>query len=162
LADGSDVSRVADRQAINPRRDLCSGPSIPQPLEPAPEFVGLTNFSHTISVAYTLQIFKAPVTRLGIQVNGCPLWGANTDPESIRRVYSIDKSPARRSCWNDGGGGAGVAVADFSHWRDFQAKGAVVRTPAGSNRLQLARSSHFPRSVDCIIGTNVAPPKPRR
>ena len=22
----------------------------------------------------------------------------------IRRVYSIDKSPARRSCWNDGGG----------------------------------------------------------
>src|SRR5215467_16257499 len=27
---------------------------------------------------------------------------------SIRRVYSIDKSPARRSCWNDGGGGAQV------------------------------------------------------
>jgi hypothetical protein len=26
----------------------------------------------------------------------------------IRRVYSIDKSPARRSCWNDGGGGAQV------------------------------------------------------
>jgi hypothetical protein len=26
----------------------------------------------------------------------------------IRRFYSIDKSPARRSCWNDGGGGAQV------------------------------------------------------
>jgi hypothetical protein len=33
------------------------------------------------------------------------LWGANTGPGSIRRVYSIDKSPGRRSCWNDGGGG---------------------------------------------------------
>jgi hypothetical protein len=46
--------------------------------------------------------------------------GANTDPESIRRVYSIDKSPARRSCWIDGGGGAGVVVADFSYCGDFR------------------------------------------
>src|SRR5215469_7655005 len=38
-------------------------------------------------------------------VGGERLWGANTGPGSIRRVYSIDKSPARRSCWKDGGGG---------------------------------------------------------
>jgi hypothetical protein len=36
---------------------------------------------------------------------GLYLWGANTGPGSIRRVYSIDKSPARRSCWKEGGGG---------------------------------------------------------
>ena len=46
LADRSDVPCVADRQAIDPRRDLCPGPGIAQPLEPAPEFIGLTNFSH--------------------------------------------------------------------------------------------------------------------
>jgi hypothetical protein len=36
------------------------------------------------------------------------VWGANTNPESIRGVYSIDESSARRSCWNDGSGGAQV------------------------------------------------------
>src|SRR5215469_17203687 len=35
----------------------------------------------------------------------------------------------------------------------------TVRIPARSNRLPLARSSHFPRSVDSIIGTNVAQPE---
>ena len=39
----------------------------------------------------------------------------------------IDKSPVRRSCWNDGGGGAGVAIADLSHCGDFQAKVAANR-----------------------------------
>ena len=34
--------------------------------------------------------------------------------------------------------------------------------PARSNRLELARSSHFPRSVDSVIGTNVARPEPQR
>src|ERR1700740_2025322 len=34
----------------------------------------------------------------------------------------------------------------------------IVQPLARSNRLQPARSSHFPRSVGFIIGTNVAPP----
>ena len=38
----------------------------------------------------------------------------------------------------------------------------TVRILARSNRLPLARSSHFPRSVDSIIGTNVARPEPQR
>jgi hypothetical protein len=31
-----------------------------------------------------------------------------------------------RYCWNDGGGGAGIAIADRSHCGDFQAKGAAA------------------------------------
>jgi hypothetical protein len=34
-----------------------------------------------------------------------PRCGAQIPVRSIRRVYSIDKSPPRRSCWNEGGGG---------------------------------------------------------
>jgi hypothetical protein len=34
---------------------------------------------------------------------GISLWAANIDLGSIPRVYSIDKSPARRSYWNDAG-----------------------------------------------------------
>jgi hypothetical protein len=45
------------------------------------------------------------------------------DPERL----GIDKSPAGRSCWNDSGGGAGVAIAGLSHWDNFQAKGATHR-----------------------------------
>jgi hypothetical protein len=52
-----------------------------------------------------------------------PLWGANTDPARL----GIDNSSARRSCWNEGGGGAGVAIAGLSHWGNFQAKGAANR-----------------------------------
>jgi len=48
---------------------------------------------------------------------------SGVDPERL----GIDKSVARRSCWNDGGGGAGVAIAGLSHWRNFQAKGAANR-----------------------------------
>jgi hypothetical protein len=72
---------------------------------------------------------KAPQTRsAGGHRNGeIQVWGANTDPGPIRRGYRIDKSLARRSCWNEGGGGAGVAVAGLSHCGDFQAKGAANR-----------------------------------
>ena len=71
------------------------------------------------------------------------LWGANTDPEAIRRVYRIDKSPALRSCWNEGGGGAGVAVADLSHCGDFQAKGAANRgKPLSVQQLVVLQRRH--------------------
>jgi hypothetical protein len=49
------------------------------------------------------------------------LWGAKY------RSRGVDKSAVRPSCWNDGGGGAGVAIADLSHCGDFQAKGAANR-----------------------------------
>jgi hypothetical protein len=47
---------------------------------------------------------------LGVAANALKLslWGANTDPESIRRVYALTSRRRRRSCWNDGSGGAQV------------------------------------------------------
>src|ERR1700745_959820 len=45
----------------------------------------------------------------------------------IRRVYSIDKSPARRSCWNDGGGGAqGLRLLVLAIAAIFRAKAALI------------------------------------
>ena len=60
-----------------------------------------------------------------------PLCSANLATAVGRKYRSgglgIDKSPVRRSCWNDGGGGAGVAIVDLSHCVDFQAKVAANR-----------------------------------
>src|SRR6516165_10110845 len=57
--------------------------------------------------------------------------GCEGEPPVGRKYRSgglgIDKWPVRRSCWNDGGGGAGVAIADLSHCGDFQAKVAANR-----------------------------------
>src|SRR5215469_6375582 len=58
-------------------------------------------------------------------VGGERLWGANTGPGSIRRVYSIDKSPALAG--KMAAGALGVAVAGLSHCGHFQAKGAANR-----------------------------------
>jgi hypothetical protein len=46
LADGRDISSIADRESVNPCDDFRFGTGIVEPLEPASELVGLTNFSH--------------------------------------------------------------------------------------------------------------------
>jgi hypothetical protein len=72
--------------------------------------------------------------------------------------YSIDKPPARRSCWNDGSGGrAGVAVAGLSHCGDFQTKGAANRgeplsaAAVGCARAQASAAS-FERRRSALLG----------
>jgi hypothetical protein len=60
------------------------------------------------------------------------------DPEGL----SFAKSPARRCCWNDSGGGAGVAIAGLNYWGNFQAKGTANRGKPLSAQQLLAMGPH--------------------
>jgi hypothetical protein len=59
LTNGRDISGIAECGSVDPCEDFRFGTGIVEPLEPASELVGLTNFSHICSVAYTLPAGKA-------------------------------------------------------------------------------------------------------
>jgi hypothetical protein len=68
----------------------------------------------------------------------------------------IDKSPARRSCWDSGGRGAGIAIAGLSHWGNLQAKGAANRgkplsTPAVSGAAASASAASPERRRSALL-----------
>jgi putative transposase len=68
-------------------------------------------------------------------------WGANTDPERL----GIDNSPARRSCWNDGGGGAGVAIAGLAVGALFRPKALLIAENLCLRRQLVVLQRRHPR-----------------